>query len=192
MKLPLILIRVDKLAQVIWSKDLLRALFRYGALKGIYNMSYDGKGRAVQGAEGMAYKAWITAWALALIWGMACPAIASGPELREIRFEKGKDGEERVLFVLNGDHPPKSFAIEGKKPRLICDFFGVRLNKKVKRLIKVHDGSIKAIRVGIHLSPTPKIRVVLDLRPDQDYEILQAFFVDRNIYAVVLRVKSEV
>jgi hypothetical protein len=30
------------------------------------------------------------------------------------------------------------------------------------------------------------------LRPDQDYEIRQAFFVDKNIYAVVLRVKSEV
>ena len=121
---------------------------------------------------------------------MACPAIASDPELREIRFEKGKDGEERVLFVLNGDHPPKSFAIEGKRPRLVCDFIGLRLDKKVKNLIKVDGGLIEAIRVGIHSSPVPKIRVVLDLQPDQDYEIRQAFFVDKNIYAVVLRLKD--
>jgi hypothetical protein len=140
----------------------------------------------------MAYKAWIAVCVLALIWGMACPAIASDLELREIRFEKGKDGEERVLFMVGGDSPPKTFAIEGKKPRLICDFFGVRINKKVKRLIKVDGGLIQTIRVGIHLPPTHKIRVVLDLRPDQDYEIQQAFFVDKNIYAVVLRVKSEV
>ena len=147
----------------------------------------------VRQSKDLAYRAsLVTLCVLTLLWGMVCPAIASGPELREIRFEKGKDGEERVLFVLNDDHPPKSFAIEGKNPRLVCDFFGVRLNKKVKNLIKVDGRLIKAIRVGIHLSPTPKIRVVLDLRPDQDYEILQAFFVDRNIYAVVLRVKSEV
>ena len=89
-------------------------------------------------------------------------------------------------------YPPKTFAIEGQKPRLICDFIGLKLVKKVKRLIKVDGRLIEAIRVGIHLSPTPKIRVVLDLRPDQDYEIRQAFFVDKNIYAVVLRLKSEV
>ena len=107
----------------------------------------------------MAYKAWIAAWALALIWGMACPAIAFDPELREIKFEKGENGEERVLFVLDGNSPPKTFAIEGKKPRLICDFIGLKLDKKVKNLIK-------AIRVGIHLSPTPKIRVVLGRRSE--------------------------
>ena len=142
-------------------------------------------------SKGLVYRARITAWVLALLWSTACPAIASDSELREIRFEKGKDGEERVLFVLNGDSPPKSFAIEGEKPRLICDFMGVRLDKKVKHLIKVDGGLIKSIRVGIHLSPVPKTRVVLDLQPDQDYEIRQAFFVDENIYAVVLRLKSE-
>ena len=68
---------------------------------------------------------------------------------------------------------------------------GVRLDKKVKHLIKVDGGLIKTIRVGIHLSPAPKTRVVLDLQPDQDYEIRQAFFVDESIYAVVLRLKSE-
>ena len=139
----------------------------------------------------MAYRAWITVWVLALIWGVACPAIASNPQLREIRFEKGENGEERVLFVLDGNSPPKTFAIEGKKPRLVCDFIGLKLDKKVKNLIKVDGRLIKAIRMGIHLSPTPKIRVVLDLQPDQDYEIRQAFFFEKNIYAVVLRLKSE-
>jgi hypothetical protein len=139
----------------------------------------------------MTYRTWITVWVLALIWSMACSAIASDPELREIRFEKGENGEERVLFVLNGDSPPKTFAIEGERPRLVCDFIGLRLDKKVENLIKVDGRLIKAIRVGIHSSPTPKIRVVLDLRPDQDYEIRQAFFFEKNIYAVVLRLKSE-
>ena len=59
-------------------------------------------------SKGLAYKASIAAWALALIWGVACPAIAFDPELREIRFEKGENGEERVLFVLDGDLPPQN------------------------------------------------------------------------------------
>ena len=147
----------------------------------------------VRQSKDLTYRAsLVTLCVLALIWSMACPAIASNPQLREIRFEKGENGEERVLFVLDGNSPPKTFAIEGKKPRLVCDFIGLKLDKKVKNLIKVDGRLIKAIRVGIHLSPTPKIRVVLDLRPNQDYEIRQAFFVDKNIYAVVLRLKSEV
>lgn len=133
----------------------------------------------------------ITACVLTLIWGMACPAIASDPELKEIRFEKGTDGEERVLFVLNGYYPPKAFAIEGKRPRLICDFFDARLDKGVSRLIETDGYLIQTIRVGSHSSPTPKIRVVLDLRPDQDYEIRQVFSPDKKIYAVILRVKGD-
>ena len=67
-------------------------------------------GEAVQMGQSkvLAYKTSIAAWALALIWGMACPAIASNPQLREIRFEKGENGEERVLFVLNGNSPPQN------------------------------------------------------------------------------------
>jgi hypothetical protein len=132
----------------------------------------------------------ITAWIFILIFSMACPAIASDPELREIRFEKEKDGEESVLFLLNGDYPPKTFAIEGKKPRLVCDFFDARLNKKVKKLTITDGRLIKTIRVGIHLSPVPKTRVVLDLWPDQNYEVLQAFFYDEKTYALALRLKD--
>ena len=140
--------------------------------------------------EGTYRIAGITAWIFILICSMACPAIASDPELREIRFEKGKDGEESVLFLLNGDYPPKTFAIEGKKPRLVCDFFDAGLDKKFKNLTKTDGRLIKTIRVGIHLSPVPKTRVVLDLRPDQDYEVLQAFFYDEKTYALVLRLKD--
>ncbi len=62
--------------------------------------------------------------------------------------------------------PQKTFAIEGERPRLVCDFIGLKLDKKVENLIKVDGRLIKAIRVGIHLSPTPKIRVVLDRRSE--------------------------
>ena len=145
----------------------------------------------VRQSKDLAYRAsLVTLWVLALLWGMVCPAIASGPELREIRFEKGKDGEESVLFLLNGDYPPKTFAIEGKEPRLVCDFLDAGLDKKVKNFTKTDGRLINTIRVGIHLSPVPKTRVVLDLWPDQDYEVHQAFFHGEKIYALVLRLKD--
>ena len=65
-------------------------------------------------SKGLVYRARITAWVLALLWSTACPAIASESELREIRFEKGKDGEEEVLFVLNGDSPQSLLPLRGK------------------------------------------------------------------------------
>ena len=132
----------------------------------------------------------ITAWVFILICIMAYPAIASDPELKEIRFEKGEDGEETVLFLLNGDYPPKTFAIEGKEPRLVCDFFDAGFDKKVKNFTKTDGRLINTIRVGVHLSPVPKTRVVLDLWPDQDYEVQQAFFHDGKTYALVLRLKD--
>jgi len=44
--------------------------------------------------------------------------------------------------------------------------------KDAKNLTKTDGRLIKTIRVGIHLSPVLKTRVVLDLWPDQDYEVL--------------------
>ena len=134
---------------------------------------------------------WTGFWLLAVIWGLAFPAVAAGPELSEIRFEKGKDGSERVLFVLNGEYLPKTFPIEGKKPRLICDFFDVRPGGKVRNFTRTGGNLIKSIRVGIHLLPVLKTRVVLDLHPDKDYEISQAFFSDEKIYALILKCNKE-
>ncbi len=63
----------------------------------------------VRQSKDLAYRAsLVTLCVLTLLWSIACPAIASDPELREIRFEKGENGEERVLFVLDGNSPPKN------------------------------------------------------------------------------------
>jgi len=110
-------------------------------------------------------------------------------ELKEIRFQITPQGEERVTFQLNGYYPPETFAVEEGKPRVVCDFYDTRLGKGIDRLIKVEGAIIGQIRIGLYKGPDPKVRVVLDLRPDknQDYEIQPVFFEDQNRYVLTLK-----
>ena len=70
-------------------------------------------------SKDLAYRAsLVTLWVLTLLWGMVCPAIASGPELREIRFEKGGDLILRLASAWGGrilNSPPGKRHDEQKK-----------------------------------------------------------------------------
>ena len=113
----------------------------------------------------------------------------SDKEIKEIRFKiSGKD-EESVLFVLNGSHSPDIFVLEGDQPRVVCDFPGAHIDKKIARQVQTNGKIIRQIRFGFYDDPKPRLRVVLDLVPDKtkDFEIQPVFFDDLNIYAIVVR-----
>lgn len=97
------------------------------------------------------------------------------------------EGEEKVLFYLNGFYPPKVIVLEGEKPRVVCDFYDTNLNPKTKYPIKVNGNLLKQIRIGIYRRKTAKIRVVLDLKPSYDYDVEQTFFMNESIYAIILK-----
>ena len=115
------------------------------------------------------------------------PIIASDPLLKEIRFIKTSANEERVFFILNGFYPPKIFALKGERPRVVCDFFNMRLKNDLNRLIETNGDLIQCIRVGIHSSPDPRIRVVSDLVPNQSYDVQQIFFRKDNTFLIIVR-----
>lgn len=94
----------------------------------------------------------------------------------------------QIIFELNGYYPPKIMVIEGEAPRVVCDFFSVRLAQSVKKTFPVTTDVVKRIRVGVHKDPKPKVRVVLDLNPGYNYEVEQFFFEKENYYA--LRINS--
>ena len=89
-----------------------------------------------------------------------------------------------IIFELNGYYPPEIMVIEGKAPRIVCDFFSVGLAQGVKKTFPVTNDVVKRIRVGVHKAPKPKIRVVLDLNPGHNYEVEQFFFEKENYYAL--------
>ena len=106
-------------------------------------------------------------------------------EIREIRFEVTSKGEEKVTFVLNGPFLPETFAIEGDRPRMVCDFFSAFLGSGISDQIKVKGKVVQQIRAGVHRGPKPKVRVVMDLAPQVEYNVQPIFFEDRRLYMLI-------
>ena len=92
----------------------------------------------------------------------------------------------QIIFELNGYYPPEIMVIEGEAPRIVCDFFSVRLASGVKKSFPVKTGVVKRVRVGVHKGSKPKIRVVLDLNAGQNYAVEQFFFEKENYYALMV------
>ena len=108
-------------------------------------------------------------------------------EVREIRFQGGEEGDEKVFFLVNGFYPPRSIVLEGERPRIACDFYGARLSHDIGRCIKINGRFIQQIRTAIHGGKNPKVRVVLDLVPGKNYDVEQLFYRKDNLYVIKVR-----
>jgi hypothetical protein len=108
-------------------------------------------------------------------------------EIKEIRVEVIPQGEERAVFLLNGSYPPHMFALEGERPKVVCDFFDARLADGMKRSIEVNGSLIQQVRIGIHEGARPKVRVVLDLAPHHNYDVQQILLKEKNLYTVIVK-----
>jgi hypothetical protein len=102
-------------------------------------------------------------------------ATAAQKMIEDINFEHSGDGEERIIFKLNGTYIPKIFTLQGKQPRVVFDFEDTSAAKMINNIINTNGELIKRIRVGIHKGADPKTRVVLDLRPNKNINIRQDF-----------------
>ncbi len=117
--------------------------------------------------------------------GTATPGATAGPVLHSIRFDKSSNRGEMVLFKLSEFHPPVVFGIEEGVPRVVCDFKGTTADAGVKNRISADGRYVRAIRVGRHHNPD-KIRVVLDLAPNNNYDLQQVFFKDDNLFVIIV------
>ena len=87
-------------------------------------------------------------------------AAAAQKMLEDISFESSGNGEERIIFKLNGTYIPKIFTLQGKQPRVVFDFQDTAAAKIINNIINTNGELIKRIRVGIHKGDDPKTRVV--------------------------------
>lgn len=108
-------------------------------------------------------------------------------KIRAIRPVITSENQTGVIFELNGYHPPLTNVLDGEKPRLVCDFLNTRINGDIPRYRELERGSVQRIRIGIHHEPQPKIRVVLDFRPGQDYSVEQVFYKKDNYYTLIIK-----
>lgn len=107
------------------------------------------------------------------------------PVLISVSYENTTNNKEMVLFKLNGFHPPVLFAIEEEEPRIVCDFLDVQLGAATQQVLNSKGEYIRRVRVAKHSNPD-KVRVVLDLVANKDYDLKQVFFKEDNLFVVII------
>lgn len=106
-------------------------------------------------------------------------------QLLEISFDSSSNKGEMVIFHLNDFYPPTVSAIEEETPRVFCDFMDMKLGADVNEVILAKGKYVERIRTALHKDPD-KVRVVLDLSPDKDYDLQQVFFRNDNLFVLIV------
>ncbi len=112
------------------------------------------------------------------------PEQASPAMITAIGADTSEKDMETVKVDLDRVFVPETFVLEGEKPRIVCDFFGATLHPDVAKEIVVNGQYIEKIRVGAYENPERKLRIVLDLKVGNDYEVQQVFFEKESLYSL--------
>ncbi len=107
------------------------------------------------------------------------------PVLQSVTFDNTSNRGEMIQFKLSEFYPPIVFGIEEGLPRVVCDFKNTRMDSLLKNTIKTKGRYVKAIRIGRHKNPD-KIRVVIDLEPNNNYDLQQVFFKEDNLFVIIV------
>ncbi len=113
------------------------------------------------------------------------PAAAADPILLDVSYESTANDSEMVLFKLNDFYPPIVFGIEKGNPRVVCDFLDTMLAVDIPPVIETNGFFVRKIRTARHPSPE-KVRVVLDLVPNKNYDLQQVFFKEDNLFVIII------
>ena len=111
--------------------------------------------------------------------------ISELPTILDISFDDSSSKGEMVLFRLNKFSPPIVSVIEKENPRVLCDFMETNMNPSVLKSIEANGKYIERIRAARHDDPK-KVRVVLDLLPNRDYDLQQVFFRNDNLFVLIV------
>ena len=111
--------------------------------------------------------------------------IPADPVLLDVTFESTANDSEMVLFKLNDFYPPIVFGIEKGNPRVVCDFLDTGLASDIQTVIQTNGIFVSKIRTARHPNPA-KVRVVLDLVPDKNYDLQQVFFKEDNLFVIII------
>ena len=111
--------------------------------------------------------------------------ISELPTILDISFDDSSSKGEMVLFRLNKFSPPIVSVIEKENPRVLCDFMETNMNPSVLKSIEANGQYVERIRAARHDDPK-KVRVVLDLLPNRDYDLQQVFFRNDNLFVLIV------
>ena len=109
--------------------------------------------------------------------------------IKAIRVEELTRERGKIFIELDGYHLPDTLVLEGDRPRVACDFYGLHPDPALQKDIPVYTGFIRSIRLGVHSGGKAKTRVVIDLLPENNYIVEQHFFIEENTYLLDIHLK---
>jgi hypothetical protein len=112
------------------------------------------------------------------------------PVLQSVSFDKKSNQGEMVLFRLNTFQAPIVFGVEEGEPRVVCDFKETDGGKNLQAKMEVHGKYIRSIRINKVKQPK-KIRVVLDLAANKNYDLQQVFFKKENLFVLIINTQEK-
>jgi hypothetical protein len=107
------------------------------------------------------------------------------PVLLDVTYEKNTNGDEMVLFHLNGFYPPVVYSAESGELFVVCDFLDADLGSDGIPVITQGGKYIRQVKVESSKQPR-KVRVVIELADGFRYDVKQVFFKEDNLFVVVL------
>lgn len=107
------------------------------------------------------------------------------PVILGVSFEHSINNSETVLFKLSHFYPPLVFGIEKGEPRVVCDFLGAEIGTDVPSVIEADGKYVNRITIS-SLTEPDKIRIELELVPNQHYDLQQLFFKEDNLFVVIV------
>jgi len=115
--------------------------------------------------------------------------VGNGQEgaINNIAYEKGTDGQDKIMVALDRVIMPKTSNLGEGKPRIVMDFLHAQYGKGLPLHIDTKGLYVQRIRVGRYLAPTIKTRIVLDLVPGQKYFTDQVFDNKKNVYSITVK-----
>jgi len=130
-------------------------------------------------------------WAHRMLFSKDMPQSIKGVEhlIKAIRAEELTEERGKIFIELDGYHLPDTLVLEGDRPRIACDFYGLLPDPTLEKTIAVDAGIIQSIRLGVHSGGKAKTRVVIDLLPDNNYIVEQQFFIEENTYLLDIYLK---
>ena len=107
------------------------------------------------------------------------------PYLSAIQYDPDSPRGELVQFKLNGFYPPVLRSIESGSPQVICEFSNLQVAPALEGPIKISGRLVKAIRLD-KSSDGSKVRVFVELEPNQSYDLQQVFFKEDNFFVLIV------
>lgn len=107
------------------------------------------------------------------------------PKLLDVSYENSTNGQEMVLFRLNGFFPPMVYSAEGNELLVVCEFEDGVVGDGVEPVLEAGGEFIDSVEVRSIETPK-KIRVLLTLRGTYTYDLKQVFFKEDNLFVVII------